>query len=131
MEVIFANAARTASTSSAKFDASRVRSAFFLLTVGTVSGTAPKLDVYLQSSPDDGTTWYDFAHFAQVTATATRQAKWVRDVTPSTPEEATQTAALAAGTVRQGPVLAWWRGRAVLAGTNPSFTFSLKARLGL
>lgn len=35
--------------------------------VGATGGT---LDVYLQSSPDQGTTWVDYAHFAQLAAGA-------------------------------------------------------------
>jgi hypothetical protein len=35
--------------------------------VGATGGT---LDVYLQTSPDGGTTWYDYAHFPQLLAAA-------------------------------------------------------------
>jgi hypothetical protein len=34
---------------------------------GATGGT---LDVYIQNSPDEGATWYDYAHFAQVAAAA-------------------------------------------------------------
>lgn len=37
----------------------------------TIAGaTGGTLDVYLQCSFDDGVTWYDFAHFPQITAAA-------------------------------------------------------------
>lgn len=35
--------------------------------IGATGGT---LDVYLQSSPDQGATWVDYAHFAQLAAAA-------------------------------------------------------------
>ena len=35
------------------------------------SHTGGTLDVYLQHSPDGGTTWFDCAHFAQVSAAST------------------------------------------------------------
>lgn len=35
--------------------------------IGTLTGaTGGALDVYLQTSYDDGTVWYDYIHFAQV-----------------------------------------------------------------
>lgn len=33
-------------------------------------GTGGTLDIYLQFSPDGGTTWVDYAHYAQITAGA-------------------------------------------------------------
>lgn len=41
------------------------------MSVGTFSGTSPTADVYLQTTDDGGTTWYDLAHFAQVTTAIT------------------------------------------------------------
>jgi hypothetical protein len=45
----------------------------FQLDVGTITGTSPTFDTALQMSPDGGTTWYDWARFAQVTAAAQRR----------------------------------------------------------
>lgn len=43
-----------------------------MLVVGELVGlTGGTLDVYLQDSPDDGTTWIDCAHFTQLAAAAT------------------------------------------------------------
>lgn len=48
-----------------------LESAESLTIVAALTGaTGGTLDVYLQTSYDGGTTWYDFAHFAQVTAAA-------------------------------------------------------------
>jgi hypothetical protein len=35
-----------------------------------VGATGGVLDLYLQTSPDGGTTWFDYAHFAQLAAGA-------------------------------------------------------------
>lgn len=44
-----------------------------VLDVGAATGTSPTLDVALQHSPDNGTSWYTVEKFAQVTATGQRQ----------------------------------------------------------
>lgn len=41
------------------------------LTVTTLTGTSPTLDVYFQTSDDSGTTNYDVVHFAQATGAIT------------------------------------------------------------
>lgn len=43
----------------------------FKLQTANVSGTSPTLDVYLQTSDDGGTTWYDMTHFEQLAADTT------------------------------------------------------------
>jgi len=45
----------------------------FILDVGTITGTSPTFDVCIQTSPDGGTTWYDWWRFAQVTAAGQRR----------------------------------------------------------
>jgi hypothetical protein len=101
----------------------------FLLNV-TASNTPTTLDVYLQHSIDGGTTWYDFAHFAQVGAvsTAKQALTWSRRTTPNITASqavvATGDAALAAGVVINGPVVDnQFRAKWVIVGT--SYTFSL------
>lgn len=42
----------------------------FILEHGTGTGTTPTLDVSIQVSPDEGTTWFSMFRFAQVTTTA-------------------------------------------------------------
>ena len=47
------------------------------LYTGTFTGTSPTLNVYVQTTDDGGTTWYDLAHFAQLVAAVTKQnANW-------------------------------------------------------
>ena len=48
------------------------------LYTGTFTGTSPTINVFVQTSDDGGTTWYDLAHFAQLVAEVTKQnANWV------------------------------------------------------
>jgi len=103
----------------------------FILNV-TASSAPTTLDVYLQQSPNQGTTWYDFAHFAQVGAVSTsiQALTWGRRTTPNiTATQAVVTtgdAALAAGVVINGPIVDnFFRAKWVIVGT--SYTFSLTA----
>jgi hypothetical protein len=41
-----------------------------LVTADLVGATGGTLDVYLQTSPDQGANWYDFAHFTPLAAAA-------------------------------------------------------------
>lgn len=106
-------------------------SAQFILNV-TASSAPTTLDVYLQHSPDGGTTWYDFAHFAQVGAVATniQALTWQRrssvNITATQAVVVTGDAALAAGVVIDAPIVdSQFRAKWVLVGT--SYTFSLIA----
>lgn len=85
------------------------------------------LDVFIQHAVDDGTIWDDFAHVTQVLGNGGAKrvlAFWSRRIAPTTAVKAPQDAALAVG-VQQGPVGALWRVKWVIAGSTPSFTFSV------
>lgn len=109
-----------------------VDAAQFILNV-TASSSPTTLDVYLQHSPDAGTTWYDFGHFTQVGAVSTsiQALLWTRrdnDGTGGTGVIVTGDAALAAAKVLNGPIADnYFRAKWVVAGT--SYTFSLIAIL--
>ncbi len=46
-------------------------------TGATFTGTSPTLDVYIQTSDDGGTTWYDAGNMGQITAAVSAQnARW-------------------------------------------------------
>lgn len=131
--ILVASAARTTSDASTPIQISdSVGSGKFLLDV-TVAGSlaGDTLDVYVQTSPDGGTTWDDFIHFTQALGNGGAKkfsAAWSRDVTPTTPMGALKDAALAAG-VNQGPISRTLRVKWVIvdgSGTH-SFTFSLTA----
>jgi hypothetical protein len=104
----------------------------FILNV-SASSSPTTLDVYLQTSTDSGTTWYDFGHFTQVGAVSTsiQALQWSRranDATNATAVIVTRDAALAAAKVINGPIVdSAFRVKWVIAGT--SYTFSLLAIL--
>jgi len=127
------SAARTASaTEAVTINAPNLYdSAVFLLSVtAAATDVGDTLDVYLQHSPDGGTTWDDFAHFTQVLGNGGVKkflASWAHWVTAESEMKAPADAGLAAG-VLQGPVSSTWRVKWVIvdAGTDDaSFTFSV------
>lgn len=73
------------------------------LAVTARSGTSPTLDVTIQDTVDDGTNWNTIGTFAQKTNTGTE----VINIT--------------------APFTNKIRARSVIAGTNPSFTYSVVA----
>lgn len=107
------------------------------LKVTAASGTSPTLDVKIQDSmrlsgaatvgtqPLGAYEFDDYAAFTQATAAG----NWkVRAVGGGTAAHVEADGALAAGTVKNGPIHGPWRIKAVVAGTNPSFTFSVIAK---
>ncbi len=103
-----------------------------LLNVTAVAGTGPTLDVYVQTSLDGGTTWYDFVHFNQVTAVGEQVAQWSQWNAANANKAPTVTgdAVLAAATVINGPIVPQQvRVKWVIGGTSPSFTFAVTAAM--
>lgn len=133
---LVASAARTASDNSGTLTpfASKVgklKAAIFQLTVSAAATeSSDTLDVYVQHTPDGGTTWDDFIHFTQVLGNGGAKkfiATWMRDVIPESEIKIPADAALAVG-ILQGPIAPLLRVKWVIvdAGTdNASFTFSL------
>jgi hypothetical protein len=132
--VLVASAARTTSSTAAVAagDIATLRSAVFLLNV-TAAGTdaGDTLDVYVQQSPDGGTTWDDFVHFTQVLGNGGAKkyiATWNGTAAAESEMKAPADAALAAG-VLQGPMTTTWRVKWVIvdagSNANQTFTFSV------
>lgn len=67
------------------------------------TGGAPTLDVYLQTSADNGSTWQDIAHFQFTTAAVSRFFRIAGGAAGETTTFAASDAALAGDTVKQGP----------------------------
>lgn len=137
-KTLVASAARTESGNSGSLTPFRVdrgiKALIFLLTVSAAATDAgDTLDVYVQHSVDDGTTWDDFVHFTQVLGNGGAKkfiATWLRDVTPESEVKAPADAALAAG-VLQGPISPTLRVKWVIVDTgtdNASFTFSVSVQ---
>ena len=127
---ISASSAKTTSSNSGTIVLPSPDQATFILNV-TASSSPTTLDVYLQTSPNAGTTWYDIAHFTQVgaVATAIQALQWCRFATAANNDTSvivTGDAALAAAKVINGPIVdSYFRAKWTVAGT--SYTFSLVA----
>lgn len=114
--------------------------AIWILNVTAQAGTTPTLDVYIQQEipiagasdkwgvvPTGTSVWDDVAHFTQVTtATGVFLAYAVNSGNAA---NAQKDVALAAATVRSGPLGSNWRVKYVTAGTTPQYTFSVTAIL--
>lgn len=80
-----------------------------MLVVGELVGlTGGTLDVYLQDSPDDGTTWIDCAHFTQLSAASTAKVAFGLTLSSTIVPVGVGTlgspgVALAAATIRSAP----------------------------
>ena len=132
MSILVASAARTDSGSQALVGRfTGLAAAQFLLNVTAAATDATDtLDVYIQSSPDAGTTWDDFVHFTQVLGNGGAKkfvAYWNALVAPDAELAAPADAAMAAG-VKQGPIGEILRVKWVVvdaAADDASFTFSV------
>ncbi len=98
------------------------------------TGTSPTLNIRIQQGvhddnaavnagdkPPAGSTiiWNDYAAFAQITTTAV--ANYLNIVAGGNVSAAASNGALAAGSVRNGPLGSLWRVQYTIGGTNPSF----------
>lgn len=100
-------------------------SAEITLTTANVSGTSPTLNVYVQKLLADGTTYDDIVSFTQLTGNTTRTLTFYGQA-PSG-DHASQSGALAAGTVQSCNLGHTWKVKYVIAGTTPSFDITLTA----
>jgi hypothetical protein len=113
---------------------------------GTPTGTLPVMDMYIQQgfraavaadnfdgkdlSATAPTIWDDYAHFPQVSGTASTQISVLRlaaltgtsaSNTPTATFTVANNAALGASVVQAGPLGLWWRLKWVVGGTTPVF----------
>lgn len=117
---VFSTTTLTASASGGKLPGmEKYTSALFHATVGTVTGTSPTLDIYIQTLLPDNTVWQDIAHFTQITSSSA--ARVLHFVVGASSEAAVQTEALAAATIKAIGLGCFIRVRCVVGGTNPSF----------
>jgi hypothetical protein len=105
-DATLASAARTASGTGTAFNTDAAKSLKAFLTVSAASGTTPTLDVRLETSIDGGTTWRTVGSLAQINTTGTRN-----------------------GVL--GPLGDQCRWAWTIAGTTPSFTFTITAEENL
>lgn len=99
-DAAFASATKTTSGNDTAFNTNQAKSLEAFLTVTAASGTTPTLDVRLETSVDAGATWRTVASLAQITVAGARN-----------------------GVL--GPLGDQCRWAWTIAGTTPSFTFSI------
>ena len=117
---IFSTTTLAASASGAKLPGvEKYTSALFQLGVGTVTGTSPTLDVFIQTLLPDGSTWQDILAFTQVTSSTSSQKGWF--VSGAASVAVVKTEALAAATAEPIGLGNYIRVRCKVGGTNPSF----------
>jgi len=105
---------------------------FELNVTAAATAAGDTLNVYVQASPDNGTTWGDVVSFTQVLGNGGAKVFFARVSLIVTPTVSTAIAptdgTLAAGTVNQGPAGSLWRVKRVLVQASAaSFTFSVLA----
>jgi hypothetical protein len=123
---IQASAAQTATANGGGIAVGGIKELAVFFACTASSGTGETLDVSLQSSSDGGTTWYDMAYDYAVTTdgdgTETAPTEIDRDFVNLGADVACTNNALAVYRVFGDYVRAHW----FIAGTTPSYTFSLK-----
>lgn len=97
----------------------------FILNVTAAGGTTETMDMAIQITPDNGTTWFDWFRFAQVTTAAVTRRLVVQPL-QGRGEAGTEVAitAAASGAVNaNAPMSSKVRFTYTLGGTLPTYTF--------
>lgn len=97
---LVSSAARTATFAGSAYVVKDMLEGRIFVDVTAVSGSSPTLDITIQDSPDDGTTWFTHSTVSQITATG----QSVISIT------------------NFGKTI---RANCVIAGATPSFTFTI------
>lgn len=125
-QTIVSSAARTATGNSGALELPLADCYAFILDTAAGTGTSPTMDVAVQVTVDDGTTWYTAYRFAQATTAAAIRRLNVQGMLGR--GEAGTEAAIAAtgGALNANTVLTRkYRILWTIGGTNPSFTFAV------
>lgn len=126
---LVASAARTADGNSGSITdfPDNLHSAEFIVDVTAASGTSPTLDLAIENSPDEGTTFYTAFRWAQITGTGPRRLV-VRLLASDAGGEASIPLDPTGGALSAScPLSKTIRVRWNIGGTNPSFTFAVHA----
>lgn len=121
-----ASGAKTATGQGGGVAAAGIKEMLVFIDITAVSGTNPRLTLYLQASSDGGTTWYDLPHDGSVV-----HASGAIQGNAQTPGSrnilADESTTLKATARYRGAFGDHVRPAWVISGTTPSFTFSVKA----
>ena len=123
---LVASAARTATGNSGAITLpTDLGGIMWLLSVTAASGTSPTLDLAIQVTDDDGTTWFTFAGFTQHSATGEKAFVTTHDNRGIAALAEWDTSDDTAPAVHNAPLSRKIRIVWTIGGTNPSFTFSI------
>ena len=92
------------------------------VTVASIGGTSPTLNVYLQQLAADGSKWYDIASMTQITANGDYMLCYV---SAGSSNFTTTTGSLTAGTIRTVPMGRFQRVHCDLGGTSPTMVLTV------
>jgi hypothetical protein len=127
---LLASAARTvtAGANGESFNISRLKRLLLLLTCSNADTDAgDTLDVYIDVSPDGGTTWLNAVHFTQIIGTAAASKEFaVLDASAPGTSVIAATADAAAGAVRPSLLGSHIRVRYVIVDADADGTFTFK-----
>lgn len=107
--------------------------ALFMLSVTAAAAAAgDTLDVWVQHSWDEGTTWDDFIHFTQVLGNGgalVHLCPWtLASSAPAAMHKAVTKTLTAANSPLLGPLGSQWRSQYTVVGATAAFTFSLSVQ---
>lgn len=131
IETLFAAGTRLASEESAAQNIPRATKSLiiFLDLTDAQAAHGDTLDMYVQHSPDHGSSWDDIAHVAQIFGDGADSLHKLATIDCEAAVESELRAmvdkSLLAGSVLQGPIFPTIRAACVIAGATASFTFAL------
>ena len=101
----------------------------YLDVTAVATDTGDKLDVYVDASPDGGTTWFNVMHFTQILGDAAAQAQIMTINGIAAAAEVAVTSDAASGAIRDVGFFDTirYRGTLIDTGGNASFTWALHA----
>lgn len=115
--VVVSSAARTTSGQSSAIDNESAVGALFIVDVSSVSGTSPTLDVSIEAQDPASGAWVTIATMSTISTTGTN----LLTIHPAVTESAGRKVS---DVLPRRFRVAW-----TIAGTNPSFTFSVSVNL--
>jgi len=132
--VLLASAGQTATANGAAFSVPSLTQCAVFVDVTTVTGTTPTMQVWLQSSSDGATTWFDLPYVARMTDNSGSATEGSGGAQPSAGavggrniNGTTNITAASKYAATYSIFSDYIRVRWFIGGTTPNFTFSVRA----
>lgn len=120
---VLASAAYTSTQTSEWYQVGTYAELVLSVDVTAISGTSPTLDVYLQTKLPDEVNPCDLAAMTQITSGTPRRV--LNFSSGGNSEYLVTDGTMTAGTIKTASIGGYVRVKAVIGGTNPSFTMSI------